>query len=335
MSLSSLPLRTGARTRSLSPENPDGAKGGGGRATDGLGAAASRDLGQGWKVSPCIAVPAGERVTIADLEGPGVITHVWFTLFPSYWRSTVLRCHWDGAAEPAIEVPLGDFFCQGWGEYCHVASLPIAVGSRGGLSSYWPMPFRERATITVENTSADELPSLFYEITYSLEEVDAAAGYLHCAWRRSSTVAHAEHVVLDGARGPGHFVGTYLAWGAADDGWWGEGELKFFVDGDREWPTICGTGTEDYVGGAWGFEDGAGGYATYTAPFLGFPQALGPDGRLRGRFGLYRWHIPDPIRFEQDLRVTVQALGFRRRDDGSPRYVPLEDDVASTALWYA
>ena len=335
MNLDSLPLRSRAQTRSVSPENPTGAKGGGGRAVEGLGGPAGRELGQGWKVSPYIAVPAGGIATIADLEGPGVIRHIWLTLFPSHWRTTILRFHWDGAEAPSVEVPLGDFFCQGFGEHCDVQSIPIAVNPRGGLNSYWPMPFRRRATVTVENRGDEELPALFYEVTYSLEAVPAEAGYLHSQWRRSAPVAFKEpHVVLDRATGPGHYVGTYLAWGARAEGWWGEGEVKFHVDGD-EWPTICGTGTEDYVGGAWGFEGPDGGYATYTGPYLGFPQALAPDGEYRGRFGLYRWHIPDPIRFEQDLRVTVQALGFRTREDGSPRYVPLEDDVASTALWYA
>lgn len=336
LNLCALPVLTGARTRSLGPENPDGAKGGGGRAIDGLGASAARELGQGWKVSPCIAVAAGRRVTIADVEGPGVIRHIWLTLFPQHWSTTVLRFHWDGASDPAIEVPLGDFFCQGFGEHCDVQSIPVAANPRGGLNCYWPMPFRERATVTVENRGAEDVPALFYELTYSLEDVATDVGYLHAQWRRSAPVPFKEpHVVLERVAGPGHYVGTYLAWGARADGWWGEGEVKFYVDGDEEWPTICGTGTEDYVGGAWGFAAPDGEYATYTGPFLGFPQALGPDGAYRGRFGLYRWHVPDPIRFEQDLRVTVQALGYGTREDGSGRYVPLEDDVSSTAFWYS
>jgi hypothetical protein len=140
------------------------------------------------------------------------------------------------------------------------------------------------------------------------------------------------HTLLDGVRGRGHYVGTYLAWGVNNTGWWGEGEMKFYLDGDGEFPTICGTGTEDYFGGAWNFEHPRGEYGAYCTPFLGLPQVIKPDGLYRSqqRFGMYRWHIPDPIRFEQDLRVTIQALGWR----AGRRYLPLQDDIASVAYWY-
>jgi hypothetical protein len=332
--LDSLPLVAAGATRSLSAENPTGAKGAGGMAVEGWGASRSGGLGRGWKVSPAIALPARSRVTIADVEGPGTIRHLWCTLQPSHWRGVVLRCHWDGDEAPAVEVPIGDFFCNGWGEHCDVASVPVTVAPSGGFNSYWPMPFRRRALVTVENATDEDVPAFFYQLTCSLEEVPAGAAYLHCRWRRTERVPPRQpHVVVDGVAGRGHYVGTYLAWGASRDAWWGEGELKFFLDGDDEWPTICGTGTEDYFGGAWGFERPGGGYGLYSSPFLGFVQALGPAGRSRARFGLYRWHLPDPIRFERDLRVTVQALGFAL-EDGEPRYVPVEDDVASTAFWY-
>jgi hypothetical protein len=135
--------------------------------------------------------------------------------------------------------------------------------------------------------------------------------------------------LLDGVRGQGHYVGTYLAWGSNSPGWWGEGELKFYLDGDREFPTICGTGTEDYFGGAWNFD--AGGYRAFTGPYTGLPQVIRSDGLYRSqmRFGMYRWHIPDPIRFERDLAVTVQGLGWRK-----DRFILLHDDIASVAFWY-
>ncbi len=140
------------------------------------------------------------------------------------------------------------------------------------------------------------------------------------------------HAVLDGVSDRGHYVGTYLAWGSNSGGWWGEGEVKFYLDGDTELPTICGTGTEDYFGGAWNFDVPGQGYTAYSTPFLGLPQILRPDGLYRSqqRFGMYRWHLPDPIRFANDIRVTVQALGWR----SGGRYLPLTDDIASTALWY-
>ncbi|HET7571209.1 MAG TPA: glycoside hydrolase family 172 protein [Gaiellaceae bacterium] len=336
--LQALSLLVDARTRSLSAENPDGAKGGGGRATEGTGAEAARELGQGWKVNPFVEIPACSTITLADLEGPGVVQHIWLTLFPSFWRRAVLRAYWDREEEPSIEVPVGDFFCNGWGVHCDVASIPVAVNPSGGFNSYWAMPFRERARITVENLVDEPLPALFYQLTWSQQDVPDDAAYLHCQWRRSNPVADREpHTLLDGVAGRGHYVGTYLAWGSNSSGWWGEGELKFFLDGDRDWPTICGTGTEDYFGGAWGFgKPGGGGYAAFTTPYLGMPQVLLPDAHERSqlRFGMYRWHVPDPIRFDEDLRVTVQALGWRSPIGGRPRYLPLRDDVASTAFWY-
>ena len=127
-------------------------------------------------------------------------------------------------------------------------------------------------------------------------------------------------------------MGTYIAWGVNNSGWWGEGEVKFYLDGDHDFPTICGTGTEDYFGGAWNFEYPPGEYGEFSAPYSGLPQILRPDGLYRSqqRFGLYRWHIMDPIRFQQDLRLTIQALGWRSEG----RYLPLQDDIASTAFWY-
>jgi hypothetical protein len=156
------------------------------------------------------------------------------------------------------------------------------------------------------------------------------AAYFHAQFRRTNPLAHGQvHTLLDGVRGRGHYVGTYLAWGSNSPGWWGEGEVKFFLDGDREFPTICGTGTEDYFGGAWNFDTG--GYRTFSGPYTGLPHVVRPDGEYRSqmRFGMYRWHIPDPIRFEDELRVTVQGLGWRK-----DRFILLHDDVASVAFWY-
>jgi len=136
--------------------------------------------------------------------------------------------------------------------------------------------------------------------------------------------------------GKGHYVGTYMAWGVNNNGWWGEGEIKFYMDGDKDFPTICGTGTEDYFCGSYGFHvtgpDGKRRYGEYTTPYAGMPQVIRPDGLdvANTRFGLYRWHIMDPVRFDKDLRVTIQALGWR----SGGRYLPLQDDIASVAFWY-
>ena len=335
--LGNLARLSNAETRSISAENPTGGKGQGGMATEGTGAVAARELGPGWKVSPCIHLPGNSVVELADIEGPGAIQQLWMTVKPEAWRQLILRCYWDHEDSPSVEVPLGDFFCSGWGERCNVNSLPISVNPAGGFNSYWEMPFRRHARITIENLSPDEERNFFYQINYTLTEVPADRAYFHAQWRRNNPLPYQEvHTLLDGVTGQGHYVGTYIAWGVNNTGWWGEGEIKFYLDGDKEWPTICGTGTEDYFGGAWGFHFPAGEYGVFTTPFLGMPQVISPEGvsRTQQRFGLYRWHVLDPIRFRQDLRVTIQALGWRRPLAGQRRYLPLQDDIASTAIWY-
>lgn len=326
-----------AETRSISAENPTGAKGQGGMATTGTGALPARELGQGWKISPSINLDGNSTVVLADINGPGAIQHMWMTVTPGAWRRLVLRCYWDDEATPSIETPLGDFFCNGWGVRCNVNSLPIAVNPAGGFNSYWEMPFRRHARITLESLSPDPIAGFYYQIDYTLTDVPADRAYLHAQWRRDNPLPYKQvHTLLDDVQGQGHYVGTYLAWGVHNTGWWGEGEIKFYLDGDADWPTICGTGTEDYFGGAWNWEHPQGQYGSYSTPFLGLPQVITPDGlyQSQARFGMYRWHIPDPIRFKHDLRVTIQALGWRAAQESHSRYLPLQDDIASTAFWY-
>jgi hypothetical protein len=194
------------------------------------------------------------------------------------------------------------------------------------------MPFRGHAKITMENRSSEDV-TLYYQVDYTLTEVPEDSAYFHAQWRRSNPVKYKDvHTILDGVKGKGHYVGTYLAWQVNNNGWWGEGEIKFFMDGDREFPTICGTGTEDYFGGAWNWEQPQGQYCSYSTAFLGLHQVIKPDGLYRSqqRFGMYRWHIMDPIRFDEDLRVTIQALGWR----SGGRYLSQQDDIASVSFWY-
>lgn len=323
-------------TRSISPENPDGAVSGGALATEGTGAAAARDLGRGWKVSPSVNVPAGSTYTLGEIDEPGVITHLWITTHTDHWRTLVLRAYWDGSEEPAVEVPYGDFFCHGWGVFAQVDSQMIAANPHGGFNSYWPMPFREGARLTIENTSdADAI--VYFQITYEVGGDHREDAYFHAQWRRSEPLTAGEtHVLLEGVEGQGQYVGTYLAWGVNSPGWWGEGELKFSLDddpADGSAPTIAGTGTEDYFGGAWNFDVPGEGYTAFTTPYLGMPQVIRPDGLYvsQQRFGLYRWHVADPIRFARGVpRVDVQALGWK----SGWRYRQLHDDIASTALLY-
>jgi len=263
-----------AQTRSISPENFDGTKGGGGRAVDGTGAAAAAELGQGWKVSPSVEISADGVHDLAVIDEPGVITHIWLTTHRQHWRSLVLRAYWDGADEPAIEVPVGDFFGQGWCTFAQLSSAVVAANPHGGFNSYWPMPFRQSARLTLQNLGP-EPAVVYYQITYEIGADQADTGYLHAQFRRSNPLpARTTHPLVSGVAGAGQYVGTYLAWGVNRPGWWGEGEVKFYLDGDVDFPTICGTGTEDYFGGAWNFDVPGQGYTTYSTPYLGLHQVL-------------------------------------------------------------
>jgi hypothetical protein len=320
-----------AETRSISPENFTGEKGKGGMATEGTGAAYAAHLGgQGWKVSPSVHIAPGDTFTLCDIEGSGAIQHIWLTPTGG-WRNQVLRMYWDDDPQPAVECPLGDFFAMGWDKYAQINSLAVCVNPGTAFNCYWEMPFRTRARITLTNES-EEQRTLYYQIDYQLSEVPEDAAYFCAQWRRVNPLPDGEIVtILDGVQGRGQYVGTYCAWGVNSSGWWGEGELKFYLDGDTDFPTICGTGTEDYFCGSYNF-DVDGQYTEFSTPYAGMPQVLRPDGTYRSqqRFGLYRWHLTDPIRFKSDIRITMQALGWRR----GPRYLPLHDDIATVAYWY-
>ena len=327
--LGNLSRLSDAQTRSISPENFTGEKGKGGMATEGTGAGCARELGQGWKISPSIRIQPGETRVLADIEDSGAIQQIWMTPTGN-WRYSILRFYWDDEETPAVECPVGDFFACGWGRYAQVTSLPVCVNPGSAFNCYWEMPFRKRCRITMTNT-ADEAMTLYYQINYTLTDVPEDCAYFHAQFRRVNPLPYKEvYTILDDVRGKGHYVGTYMAWGVNNTGWWGEGEIKFYMDGDAEFPTICGTGTEDYFCGSYNFD--VGGYREFTTPYAGLPQVIRPDGiyQSQTRFGMYRWHIMDPIRFEQDLRVTIQALGWR----SGGRYLPLQDDITSVAYWY-
>jgi D-arabinan exo alpha-(1,3)/(1,5)-arabinofuranosidase (non-reducing end) len=328
-----------AKTRSISPENFNGAKGEGGKATTGTGSNASRDLGQGWKVSPSVIIKSKTTYTVAEIDGPGSIQHIWMTPTGN-WRYSILRFYWDDETTPSVEVPVGDFFCMGWGQFASVQSLAVCVNPGSGFNCYWPMPFKKKCKITMENIN-DEDMVLYYQVDYILTQVPDDAAYFHAQFRRVNPLPYKQdYVLVDGIKGRGQYVGTYMAYGSNKNGWWGEGEIKFFMDGDTKFPTINGTGTEDYFCGAYDFDthkkNDAGvdvsAYTEFSSPYTGLPQVIRGDGHynIAQRFGLYRWHITDPIRFEKDLRVTIQDLGWRH--DG--RYMPLQDDIASTVFWY-
>jgi D-arabinan exo alpha-(1,3)/(1,5)-arabinofuranosidase (non-reducing end) len=331
---------TNGRSRSISAENPTGAKGGGGREASALGA--------GRKGRPCVTLRPGESAVLADITGPGVIRHLWLTVADQtdrnhfVLRNLVLRMWWDGEPESSVEAPLGDFFCSGFGQRATVTSLPITVAPTGGMNCYFAMPFASRARIEVASEHPAEIEGLFYQVDYELlDELPADLGRFHAQFRRTNPTTRAvDHVVLDGVRGRGQYVGTYIGVAALERYWWGEGEVKFFIDGDSGSPTICGTGLEDYVGGAWAFQDRMGGEPhpmTYSAPYFGYPyHATVDDSRFTAyarsmppMHGLYRWHLPDPIRFASDLRVTLQQIGHEGLE-----LFERSDDVSTVAYWY-
>jgi Protein of unknown function (DUF2961) len=337
MNLGNLSRVSDAQTRSIGPENFTGEKGKAGMSTDGPAAkGAARELGQGWKVSPYAHVPAHSTFTLAEISGSGVIQQIWMTPAPlDKTRFYILRFYWDDETEPSVECPLGDFFACGWGRYCQISSLPVCVNPGSAFNCYWQMPFRKKCKITLENIDNSPM-TIYYQVNYALTQVPADAAYFHAQFRRENPLkTKGTYTILDGVEGKGQYVGTYLAWGVHHTGWWGEGEIKFFMDGDKEFPTICGTGTEDYFCGSYDFEthsEGKGHYTEFSTPYSGLAQVIRPDGLYdsQERFGLYRWHIMDPIRFEKDLKVTIQALGWKSEG----RYLQLQDDIASVAFWY-
>ena len=329
--LSSLPLLDDSETRSISPENPTGERGKGGMADPALtgdsratNARSADSLGVGWKVRPFIAVQAGETATLMDAAGPGVIRHIW--MVEGLNRNHVLRFYWDNETEPSIEVPAPDFFAVGHEMFGAVNSDVVVVNPANALNCFWPMPFRKHARVTFTNEGEKELRLLVYQITYTLAKVPRNAGYLHAQWRKGNSRDQNPFVILDGVRGKGRYAGTFLAYTQmTDNNWWGEGEVKFFIDGDDEFPTYCGTGTEDYFLGSYGFP------RSFSGLYAGTVLADRENDSLPNYWSLYRWHTRDPISFRQDLKVTLQALGWSRH---SSHYRKLDDDIASVAYWY-
>ncbi len=347
MNMGNLYRLSDAKTRSISPENFSGEKGKAGmadpankdKANTANASNAARDLGLGWKVNPYVRINPGETFTMAEINGPGAIQHIWMTP-TGKWRFSILRVYWDNETEPSIECPVGDFFGMGWNQYSPLVSSAVCVNPGSAFNCYWVMPFRKKCRITMENVNDAEAMSLYYQIDYTLTEVPVDAGYFHAQFNRINPNETSIFTIADGIKGKGQYVGVYLALGVNNNGWWGEGEIKFYIDGDTKFPTICGTGTEDYFCGSYDFDtqkkNKAGvetsDYTEFCTPYSGLAQVIKGDGHyaVSQRFGLYRWHIKDPIRFEKDLKVTIQALGWRN----GGRYLPLQDDISSVVFWY-
>lgn len=330
MNLGNLSRLSDAKTRSISAENFTGEKG--------KAAMAMKNPDFGWKSSPCVHVVPGETFTLAEIEGPGAIQSMWFAGTITHW-GCVIRIYWDDQENPSVEAPITAFFGLGYNDDVNddterfpvLSSLPVLVAPNRGFNCFWEMPFRKKCRITVENLTEKE-KSCFYQINYTLTDVPDDAAYFHAQYRQERPVEYKkEYTILDGVVGKGHYVGTALSVGLNQaGGWWGEGEIKFYLDGDGPYPTICGTGTEDYFGGAWNW-DVNGRYTTYSAPFMGMFTVSKPDGLYKSqmRFSLYRWHVMDPIRFDENLKVTLMDLGWRRNG-----FLARRDDFMSVAFWY-
>jgi hypothetical protein len=284
-------------TRWASPENPRGERGAGGRAN------------AGRKGAPTIAIPAGASAVLAEARGTsGTVRRLWMTIpdrSPRMLRSLRLDIYWDGAARPAVSAPLGDFFGVGLGRMAQFQSALFSNPEARSFNCSVPMPFRTGMRIVMTNESATDLPELFYDINYTLGDRHAASTlYFHAHWRRENpTTLQKDYEILPRVEGRGRYLGTNI--GVITDRatysntWWGEGEIKIYLDGDRELPSLVGTGTEDYVGTAWG-------QGEYAHLYQGSPVA---DERA-GQWCFYRYHIPDPVYFRRDVRVTMQQIGY-------------------------
>jgi hypothetical protein len=290
--------------RAATFENPTGARGAGGIAHGGRKGAPSR------------LVASGERVVLADADGPGTIRHVWMTFPPAppeVMRALWLEVFYDGAVEPSVSVPCLDFFGLPHGRAVPYHSALASAQEGRGFNAYFPMPFSGHVRLEAVNSGPRPV-TLYYQVDYTLEPAMAAgSGFLHVTFRRENpTVLRRDFVIAEGLRGPGRFLGCAVGVRVIDPGdWYGEGEVKIYRDGDLKLPTVCGTGLEDYVGSAWGL-------GAHTAPYAGAPLVLGPDSDGGGRqpsavdfAGFYRWHLADPVMFTSDLRVTIQQIGAK------------------------
>jgi hypothetical protein len=288
-------------------------------------------------------IAPGATLELGRIEGRGRITHMWFTISArskDHLRELVLRMYWDGADKPAVECPLGDFYGLGFGRYVEYKSAPIAIGGIKALNCYWPMPFAKGARLTLTNEGREAVGSCYFNIDYRLDEFQITTErssvtaflhpepfhYFHTQYRQAFPVPKGKDYVILESAGGGHFVGTFLSVMANSDGWWGEGNDKFYVDGAHK-PTIEGTGSEDYFCGAWDFQH------AFSNPYSGVPLYDNPEkgGEKRGILNTcYRWHILDPVPFTRSLKMTIEHGRSGPNDDRKP----LRNHYSSVAYYY-
>jgi len=313
-------LGTSLESRSASFENPGGDPGQGGQAASGLGI--------GRKGFPAKNIVSGETVVLCEVNSPGTIRHIWMTGGfkdnTSALRSMVIRAYWENQEYPSIECPLGDFMGSANARINAYQSAIHSTGINAALNIWLPMPFKEHAKITLSNEGSDDV-TLFYQVDYTVgDQHPEDLGCLHVCFRRENpTTLTQDFEILPTRTGKGRFLGTVLGIRTLEGNWWGEGEVKIFLDGDREFPTICGTGSEDYVCLSYGMQQ---------TPYLYHGCSWNQDGFI----SMYRWHLPDPIYWKQECRITIQQIGYdqkRRASTGTPLY-ERQDDWSSATFWY-
>lgn len=287
-------------------------------------------------------IASGATLTVLDTDGPGTISHIWFTIADgeSYsLKRIVLRMYWDGEQTPSVETPIGDFFGLGLGYYYRWQSEMLSVGSDKSLNSFFPMPFRRHARITITNEGQQPIGSFYYNIDYRTysHPLPVDTLYFHAqyrqaqpnhGWTNNSTGNGERHgndrVNLDGqdnyvwmeAQGHGQYVGVTMSVLQNQDGWWGEGDDMFFIDGAKM-PSIAGTGSEDYFLGAWDFGGKPFSYQLYGAPVVGKELA-------GSRSSVYRFHLDSPIPFTTSFKATIEHGNTNDRSD----------NFYSVAYWY-
>lgn len=313
-------LGTGVKSRSISFENPTGEPGNGGKEAS--------NLGIGRKGFPSKGIAPGETVVLCDIKGSGTINHIWmtggFNNNTKALRSMVVRAYWENQEYPSIECPLGDFMGSAHAKINSYQSSVHSTGIRAALNIWLPMPFNENAKITLTNED-EKTVTLFYQVDYTINEKHPENfGRLHvCFLRENLTTLKEDFEILPKRTGQGRFIGTVLGIRSVDPHWWGEGEIKIYMDGDTEFPTICGTGSEDYVCLSYGMQQ---------TPFMYHGCSLNENGFV----SMYRWHLPDPIFWEKECRITIQQIGYNpeeREKNGGPLY-ERQDDWSSATFWY-
>ncbi|MCE5304062.1 MAG: DUF2961 domain-containing protein [Planctomycetaceae bacterium] len=290
---------SGLESRAVTQENPTGGKGLGGK---------DRGNGNGRKGAPAFRnVAAGETKTLCDIEGPGMVRHLWITVEdrdPESLRSYIVRIYWDNSPHPSVEAPLGDLFGVAHGRTASFMTPYVGMPEGRSFHCYFPMPFSKRCRITFQNDTPKKMPWLFYQVDYTLgDKVTDDWGRFHAQFRRETTPAGKDYCLLDTHGSPGVFVGAVIGVNPKGPGWWGEGEIKFYIDGDDKYPTICGTGAEDYLCTGWGMKP-------HQAIYTGVNYKKDDLETKWSRFvSFYRFHVYDPIFFKEGLRVELQQIG--------------------------